>query len=321
MRILPLCLALWATTGPATAQPTLDLPIDCTPGDTCYVQNYVDRDPGPGAHDYACGALSYNGHKGTDFGLPSLAAMQSGVTVRAAADGKVRGTRDGMIDRVYSTQEDNRINGRDCGNGVVIDHGNGWETQYCHLRQGTVAVKSGQQVSAGTPLGLVGLSGRTQFPHLHISVRHNGEVIDPFTPTAATATCGTAPEPTLWADDLGYQPGALLSLGFATKVPDYADIKAGTATETDIGTDAPALVLWGFAFGGQTDDIMEFAITGPRGRVYQGRQTLKKNQALFFRAGGKRLRAPLPPGDYKGTVTLIRKGESVSKKSTTILIK
>ena len=321
MRILPLCLALWAVTGPATAQPTLDLPIDCTPGATCYIQNYVDRDPGPGARDYTCNGLSYNGHKGTDFGLPSLAAMRSGVTVRAAAEGTVRGTRDGMIDKIYSAQEDERINGRDCGNGVVIDHGNGWETQYCHLRQGSVSVKRGQQVSAGDPLGLVGLSGRTQFPHLHISVRHKGEVIDPFTPTAETATCATAPEPTLWADDLGYQPGALLSLGFATKVPDYAVIKAGTAAETDIRTDALALVLWGFAFGGQTGDIMEFAITGPQGRVFDSRQKLKKNQALFFRAGGKRLRAALPPGDYNGTVALIRDGVEVSTKSTTIVIK
>ena len=32
------------------------LPIDCTPGQDCVVQNYVDQDPGPGWQDYRCGS-------------------------------------------------------------------------------------------------------------------------------------------------------------------------------------------------------------------------------------------------------------------------
>lgn len=318
MRLIPACLAYVALALPVAAQPALDTPIDCTLGETCFIQNYVDRDPGPGARDFTCAGLSYDGHKGTDFALPSHAEMQAGVDIRAAAAGTIRGMRDGMEDRVYSPADAARIDGKDCGNGVVIDHGDGWETQYCHMKRGSVQVRSGQQVAAGDILGQVGLSGRTQFPHLHISVRHNGATVDPFTPQADADTCGMAADQAMWTEDLAYQPGAILSVGFSSAVPEYAEIKAGRAAADHLDMDAPAIVLWGFAFGGRAGDEMELTIDGDRGRVFETRQSLDKDQAQFFRAGGKRLRAPLSPGAYTGTVTLWRDGTEVSRKSVTL---
>lgn len=312
-------LALPLMALPATAQPRLELPIDCVPGESCFIQNYVDRDTGPGARDYTCQGLSYDGHKGTDFGLPSLARMLEGVEVRAAAPGTVKGVRNDMIDKLYTEAEDARIDGRDCGNGVVIDHGEGWETQYCHMRQHSVRVRSGDQVKAGAPLGLVGLSGRSQFPHLHISVRHNGQPVDPFTPDARIGTCGGT-WPTLWSDDLAYAPGGMMSVGFADRVPSYADIKAGTAAVPVLHQDAGAIVLWGFAFGGREGDEIEIAITGPDGPVVQGRQALDKPQAQFFRANGKRLRAPLAKGKYQGTVTFWRGDDRIDSRTITLRV-
>jgi len=89
-----------ALAGPANAgdAPPLAVPIDCQVGVACFVQNYVDHDPGPGAADFACGSLSYDGHDGGDFRLTDLAAMEKGVAVLAAADGVVLRTRDGMAD-------------------------------------------------------------------------------------------------------------------------------------------------------------------------------------------------------------------------------
>ena len=72
--------------------------------------------------------------------------------------------------------------GQDCGNGVLVDHGDGWETQYCHMKQGSVRVTSGDAVGAGAVLGQIGQSGMAAFPHLHLSVRHNADKIDPFAP-------------------------------------------------------------------------------------------------------------------------------------------
>ena len=81
----------------------LALPIDCRPGEDCWVINHVDLDPGPGRRDYRCGAMSYDGHKGTDFALRNLARLADDVAVLAAADGRVVGARDGMADVSIAT--------------------------------------------------------------------------------------------------------------------------------------------------------------------------------------------------------------------------
>ena len=286
-------------------------PIDCALGQDCFIQQFVDHDPGPDAMDFTCNALTYDTHTGTDFVLPSLAAMHDDVAVIAAASGQVTATRDGMPDSGLTLQTANEIEGRDCGNGVVIRHADGWETQYCHLMQGSVGVTRGQTVAAGDHLGLVGLSGNTEFPHLHLTVRRDGEVVDPFTPEGRV-TCN-APHPvTLWAEPIAYVPGAILNAGFATAVPDYASVKAGTAERHTIRRDAPALVLWGYAFGGRTGDVMRITITGPDGQsVTDHSDTLEKDQAQFFRAAGRRTPATgWPQGSYTGQVLLLR-GEAV----------
>ena len=59
---------------------------------------------------------------------------------------------------------------------MLIDHGGGWRTQYCHMRQGSVRVRKGDRVRDRQRLGTIGLSGKTEFPHLHLSVRFRGKV-------------------------------------------------------------------------------------------------------------------------------------------------
>ena len=58
-------------------------------------------------------------------------------------------------------------------------------------------VKTDEVVEAGTVLGQIGLSGRTQFPHVHLSVRKDGKVVDPFDPDGSV-TCGEPDEDTLF---------------------------------------------------------------------------------------------------------------------------
>ena len=57
----------------------LNLPIACTPGVDCFIQQYTDVDPGPEARDYRCGTATYDGHEGTDFRIMSLEAAARGV--------------------------------------------------------------------------------------------------------------------------------------------------------------------------------------------------------------------------------------------------
>ncbi|MCP1170450.1 M23 family metallopeptidase [Limimaricola litoreus] len=302
----------------AAAQETpfrLVLPIDCVLGEECAVQNYVDADPGVEARDYACGPLSYDGHKGTDFRLPTIAQQAEGVEVRAAAAGVVLGLRDEMPDILQGWEGAPELDGRDCGNGVTIGHENGWETQYCHMAQGSIAVAVGQRVAAGDRLGEVGLSGQSQFPHLHFAVRRNDAVVDPFDPEDRVA-CGAA-EQTLWETPPDYLPGGLLDAGFASGVPDYLDLQRGTA-EQEVRSDAP-LVLWGFVFGGRAGDVMHLVVEGPQGRVVDQEMPLEKTQAQLFRASGRR--APeggWPIGTYEGQVTLLRDGAPLSERRATL---
>jgi len=124
-----LLAALVLCAAPAAAQDlTLGFPADCTPGDGCVIQNHFDHDPGPGFSDFRCGGLGYDGHDGTDIRVPTPADMAA-LDVLAAAPGRVRGVRDGMPDIPQGSPGAPDVAGRDCGNGVVIDHGGGWETQ------------------------------------------------------------------------------------------------------------------------------------------------------------------------------------------------
>ncbi|RSK30736.1 M23 family metallopeptidase [Rhodovulum iodosum] len=316
-------LALLSLAAPAVAGDIpLAPPIDCTLGETCFIQNYVDRDPGPGAADFACGGLTYDGHKGTDFALPTEADMARGVSVLSVAPGTVKATRDGMPDIAMDRPGAPALDGRDCGNGVVVSHGEGWETQYCHLREGSVAVRKGMRVAKGTVLGQVGLSGRTEFPHVHLSVRRDGRVVDPFDPASGPATCGRAAAAPLWQNPLPYAPGGLVGAGFSTTVPGFDAVKAGLASPATLPAGAPALVLWAHAFGGRAGDAVAFEIDGPGGaRIFEHRATLDRAQVRFFRAAGRRPPAGgWPDGAYRGTAQLMRGDEVLGQRTVTLRI-
>src|SRR5882724_1746920 len=96
-------------------------PVDCVAGKTCVIQNYLDSDPGPAARDYRCGGETYDGHDGVDIRIPSRRAMSDGVNVLAAAAGKVTRLRDYMPDHGTAAGENAGVEGRECGNGLLID--------------------------------------------------------------------------------------------------------------------------------------------------------------------------------------------------------
>jgi hypothetical protein len=315
MRLGILMACLIGTPAVAANLP-LAWPVDCKLNDTCDIQQYVDRDPGPETLDHNCAQQTYDGHKGTDIRLPDLAAMERGVMVLAAAPGTVRGLRDGMADIASNAPNAPEITGKDCGNGIVVDHGQGWETQYCHLKKGTVQVKSGQKVRIGTPLGEIGLSGRTEFPHLHLSVRKDGQVVDPFAPNAKTA-CGADPSDDLWDTALAPTLGGILSGGILDSLPKFADIKQGGLERDTLPTNSTALVAWAQFFGLRKGDEIRLTFTGPNGVLTEQSYEMEKDRAALYRAAGKKLRgAGWPKGTYFAQFRVLRNGQEVDSFQT-----
>lgn len=195
----------------------------------CFIQNYVDVGPEHGGQDCYTHSRSYEQHKGTDFRV-SYDAMLAGVDVLAAANGIVLRTRDGMDDMFFQDRTID-VEGRECGNGVIIDHGDGWQTQYCHLKKESVLVSPGESVKAGSVIGQVGLSGQTEFAHVHFQVIRRGEIVCPFSGarlesvSSQTSTGAKKIEPgtPLWQNEssevLQYAPSQLLKVNYSTSPP------------------------------------------------------------------------------------------------------
>ena len=299
----------------------LELPIDCKPGDNCFIQNYFDREPGIAVRDYTCGFLSYNGHKGTDFRI-SWADMHNGAAVKAAASGRVKAIRNNMQDINVRKIGFDAIKGKEAGNGVVIEHKNGWETQYSHLKKGSIRVKPGDKVKAGQVLGLVGLSGKTEFPHLDMQVRFKGKALCPFAGLTDSAGCGIKKK-SLWDPNvlktLTYVPTGVIAKGFSSVVPDMESALKGEYISKSFSKHSPAIVFWVVVFGVQKGDEESLKIVDPDGRVFaEYRGIIEKTQAQRFRFVGKKLKGRvLVKGKYIGSYKLIRKtGEIISSQYT-----
>jgi hypothetical protein len=306
---------------PSSPAPTLALPIACDVGRTCQIQHYVDRDPGPAALDYRCGHRTYDRHDGLDIRVLDDAQRLSGVDVLAAASGRVVAVRDGVPDISIRAPGAPSVQGRECGNRVAVSLGGGWLIDYCHLAQGSLRVKPGDMVAVGQPLGHVGLSGNTEFPHLHFSVRHGAEVVDPFAPAPLVgAPNACAAQAGLWTPEarkaLAYARGVVLNAGIAGGEVTPAAVEA--RTEPAAARTAPALLAYVRLIGLEAGDVVSVSLTGPDGRVLASLPgaPLDHDKAEWLaHAGARRPAAGWPPGTYQGAVE-VRRGGAVAIRQT-----
>ena len=95
-------------------------------------------------------------HRGTDY------AAQEGTDIHAVADGKVTAARFNSLN----------------GNFVRIDHGQGYETIYLHLKGFGSGIRRGAKVTQDQVIGYVGSTGKSTGPHLCFNLKKNGKFLD-----------------------------------------------------------------------------------------------------------------------------------------------
>jgi murein DD-endopeptidase MepM/ murein hydrolase activator NlpD len=99
-----------------------------------------------------------------------LSQMHEGMDISNRVGSLVIAPSDGIVSDVGNDLVYGRI--------VVISHGFGMTSRYCHLSK--ALVKAGQKVNRGDKIAEIGMTGRTTGPHLHYEVRLNGIPVNPM---------------------------------------------------------------------------------------------------------------------------------------------
>lgn len=224
-----------------------------------WIDYMVDHDASAGVRDAKCGGLTYDGHRGTDILLRDFAAMDKGVGVYAVGDGRVISAKDGRFDR------EKKWGVPDCGNYVVVRHG-AYIVKYCHLKKQSVMVHEGDSIKRGQQLGMVGSSGNSAHPHLHLEVSDKrNKIIDPI-----TGRCSASHTEIVWEKQPCYDTGKYgIESGFVDFAPNADTLKEGLPTMRKFSNATHNTVcFWALMHGLRRGDKLEFKWYDPRNALY-----------------------------------------------------
>lgn len=209
---------------PVTQSPTqvsLSSPLQPASSLTDYgyygISAFVDHNPAyPNQlQDWNCGTRTYDtasgyNHAGTDFfswpfGWSKMENNQ--VQIIAAAPGTIVFKQDGNYDKSCSMNNNS-------WNAVYVQHSDGSVAWYGHMKSGSLTTKGvGENVVAGEYLGVVGSSGSSTGPHLHLEIHNSsGTVIDPF-----QGPCNSSAS--WWANQRAYYDSAINKLTVGSAAP------------------------------------------------------------------------------------------------------
>lgn len=281
----------------AAQSPSFVFPLECTPGETCWILNYMDINRSPGkAEDYTCGSRTYDQYNGT-----AIAARDMKEKLKAVA------VADGVVDVALDGKAEDKILQNACGAGLVLHHEGGWESRYCHLAPGSVTVKPGQRVRQGEALGQAGMSGGVSWPQIHFDLMRNGRFYDPVSGLADYEGCGVSSSPLL-SPGPAYQPLAVFAAGFTAGSPTLEKVRDGLARLVEMPAATPALVLWATVFGTQKGDQVDMTVYDPQGVPFMNLNGTVSDSAnpQLLTAVRERGADTWEKGLYKGVITVQR---------------
>jgi murein DD-endopeptidase MepM/ murein hydrolase activator NlpD len=163
---------------------------------------------------------------------------------------------------------------------------------------------------------LIGLSGMTEYPHLHFTVRHRGKIADPFASGAPSGACSGGE--VLWEsaarEHLAYRERAILNTGFAAGAVTMEAIEEEKIERISSADDTGAIVAFVRSIGLKSGDKQSLQLRAPSGRVIAGNQAQpldrNKAQSMLF-AGKKRPSSGWDRGIYKATYLVERADQVV----------
>jgi len=205
------------------------------------------------------------------------------------------------------------------------------------LKQDSVLVQRGDSVRRGQKLGEVGLSGYTEFPHLHFQVEYiepgteTRIFVDPFTGISTTGK--TIVPQSLWEEavleEAVYEP-QIVNFGFSSEVitGNYNErmFLGLLARRPVISTTADSLQFFAQIFGIERGDRVSVKIYEPPGGVLSSLSTVRSKDNVVFTAhtGKRREDNEWKSGTYAGEVEIIRRnptqGSKIVRRVTSITV-
>ncbi len=198
-----------------------------------------------------------------------------------------------------------------CGNSVVIEHNNGWSTIYCHLKKDSINVKVGDFAKEGGKIAEIGLSGKTNFPHLYFSVLHNKNYFDPFSGLELTDNSIKEKYEPLWSpttlENLEYQKIIVSNIGVSDKKLSMEQVKNGNYEKTEILNNIQSIYLHVYGFHFNKGDFIKISLTDPDQKkiLTDSIKVTSDEMENLFNFEKKREGAAWKPGIYNAKISVI----------------
>lgn len=325
-----LTLVLLTIHAPKSYAMEIMFPINCKLGENCFISKYVDHFFDKTVQkDFRCrSSVTSTNNKGTGIKV-SESFYRTGVPVYAVADGIVVKKRDSIPDkRIMSAEEAQKASITGYGNVILIEHEDDYATLYAHLQLNSIPYKIGDQIKKGDQIGVIGLSGLTEYPHLNFEVYHRDQIMDPFTGTKQNNICDLDIENTLWDDRFmrqysAYSDTKISDSGFTDIIPTKETYKEISNTLQQLTPDTKQLIFWINAQAVEQGDEIVLSLFDTDGNlmIRKAKRFEESHANYLFSLGKKETDKHWKAGQYNAFVQLWRDGNIIVNNQHYIQLK